>query len=193
MIEDVKQTHPHYTDVRIREWGLMSDAYEGDMHVKKRGELYLPKPGGFNAMTDGGKKAYHAYRDRALFPRFVSETAAGMIGIAHEKEIEIQLPNAMEYLRESASSDGVDIETFHRRITRQLLVKGRYGVMADAPIDGNLPYLAGYEAASIRNWDKGFFVLDESGPIRDGFRWLKQEKYRVLDLPKVLTSSMSNG
>lgn len=176
--------HPQYTAQRAKEWQLMRDAVEGESAIKVRGEAYLPKPGGFDAMADGGKAAYAAYKARASFPEILAPSLAAMIGIAHGKEIEIEIPAALEYLWEDADGYGMPLEVFHRKITRELLLVGRYGVLADAPEGGGEPYLAGYIGESLINWDTDFFVLDESGPVRDGFEWRDQILFRVLRLER---------
>ena len=174
--------HPQYTQRRVEEWRLMRDAENGEGAVKARGEAYLPKPSGFKAMLGGGRAAYHDYRMRANFPEILSPSLSALVGIAHGKEIQIEMPDALGYLWEDADGDGMPLEVFHRKITRELLLMGRYGVLADAPAGGGEPYLAGYCAESIINWDDGFFVLDESGPVRIGFEWQDEIKFRVVEL-----------
>ena len=174
--------HPQYTAQRQAEWRLMRDAAEGESAVKGRGPTYLPVPGGFNAMQDGGKAAYEAYKMRASFPEILAPSLAAMIGIAHGKEIQIEIPSALEYLWEDADGEGMPLEVFHRKITRELLLIGRYGVLTEAPEGGGEPYLAGYIGESLINWDLDFFVLDESGPVRRGFDWEDETRYRVLAL-----------
>jgi hypothetical protein len=92
----------------------------------------------------------------------------------------VEVPAALEYLFEDADGLGKTMTDFHRDITRNLLVFGRYGVLADAPTDGGDPRLVGYDGRAIINWDQDFFVLDESGPVREGFSWSHEERYRVL-------------
>lgn len=178
---NVKAQHPARTSDRIAEWRLMRDAVSGESAIKAAGETYLPKPGGFNAQADGGTAMYAAYMKRAQFPEILAPSIAAMVGIAHAKEIDIQMPDAMRNrLWENADGDNLPLEAFHRRITRQLLITGRYGVLADAPSTGGDPVLAGYSTEAILNWDDDFFVLDESGPVRSGFEWVEQDQQRVL-------------
>lgn len=178
----IDSKHPQYTTDRTAEWQLMRDAADGESAIKSRGKPHLPMPGGFRAMEDRGAAAYAAYQQRASFPEILAPSLAAMIGISHGKEIEIEIPSALEYLWEDADGNSTPLEVFHRKITRELLLIGRYGVLAEAPEGGGEPYLAGYVGESLINWDDDFFVLDESGPVRRGFAWEDRIRYRVLTL-----------
>lgn len=195
----VSARHPEVTPERVYEWRLMRDTYAGQEQVKhaarnmgnatggitsatERGETYLPKPSGFAAMRDGGALAYQAYKLRAMLPEYVAPTVAAMVGIVHGREAQLEMPAAMAFLEEDIDGQGTPREIFHQRITRNLLLMGRYGLLADAPVGGGNPYLRGYEAETIINWDQGFYVLDESHMARDGFEWNRVRQYRVLDL-----------
>lgn len=176
----VKTLHPALTAERRLEWQLMRDAMDGEAAIKRRGEEYLPKPGGFKAQPDDGAAMYLAYRNRARFPEILAPSVAAMIGIIHGREIKIEMPDAMAYLWEDADGMGLPLEAFHRRITRELLVIGGYAVLADAPQDGGDPYLVGYSRDAIINWDVDWYVLDETAMAREGFIWRQIERYRNL-------------
>ncbi len=178
----VDTKHPDFTAARIAEWRLMRDAADGESAIKAADETYLPKPNGFTTQADQGKAAYAAYQGRAQFPEILSPSLAAMVGIIHGKEIQIELPDQLSGLTEAATADGLSLEAFHRRITRNLLLLGRYGVLADAPASGGDPFLAGYSAPTLINWDQDFFVLDECHQARTGFTWGKVDQYRVLEL-----------
>ncbi|MFC3630438.1 hypothetical protein ACFOM8_13380 [Paracoccus angustae] len=151
----IDSKHPQFTRERQDEWRLMRDSMDGESAIKARGEVHLPMPDAYRRMDDCGRLAYAAYRDRAGFPELVAPAVSGMIGVAHAKEIGIEIPDALAYLWESADGQGMPLEELHRQITRELLVTGRYGLLADAPAGGGEPYLAGYIAESIINWDAG--------------------------------------
>ncbi len=183
----VNARHPDYADM-IDDWELMRDALAGERTVKEKGIEYLPVPSGFLIQDDGGKAEYNNYRIRAQFPQLVAPTLRGMWGIIHRKEADIEMPAAMEYLWESATKDGMPLETFHRRITRELLATGRYVVFVDTASTGEgNPWLAGYDAEHLINWSEfnDFFVLDETRLIRSGFAWIPRHKYRVLQMDPV--------
>jgi hypothetical protein len=180
----VDAKHPEYAD-HVSEWTLMRHTHRGEKAVKEAGEEYLPMPSGFRVQADSGRAMYGAYQKRAQFPEIVAPTIRGMIGVIHRTEAQIEMPDAMLGLWERATSDGLPLEALHRRITGELLLTGRYGLLVDAPsTGGDLPYLAGYSAEALINWseDRDFFVLDESGWKRDEFAWSDQKGYRVLRL-----------
>lgn len=179
---DVKTRHPEYSADRATEWQLMRDAMAGESAVKRRGETYLPIPSGFRSQADAGAAMYAAYKSRAQFPEILAPSVFALLGIAHSKEIKIDLPPSLEWLWEDADGDGLPLEAFHRRITRALLVSGRYGILADAPEGGGQSRLVGYAAEAIINWDRDFFVLDETGFERTGFDWSEVDRQRVLYL-----------
>lgn len=174
--------HPQYTAARLADWRLMRDAMDGESAVKARAGVYLPMPSGYASMADGGQGAYVAYRDRAEFPELIAPAVSAMAGVAHAKEIAVELPDGLAYLWEDADGQGTPLEEFHRQITRELLVVGRHCVLADAPRSGGEPYLVSYIGESLINWDHGLYVLDESGPVRDGFQWVDRIQFRVLSL-----------
>lgn len=181
-MDNVKTLHPSITLDIQAEWALTRACMAGEMAMKRAGETYLPMPSGFRSQSDNGAAAFNSYRERAQFPALLAPSVGAMIGIIHGREIGIEMPYQLAYLWENADGRGLPLEAFHRRITRELLTIGGYGVLADADGDGGDPYLAGYTRDSIINWDDNWFVLDESANVRDGFEWKHVEKHRVLYL-----------
>lgn len=180
----VDSKHPHYTnDIQV-EWKLMRNAYAGQSAIKAAAELYLPKPGGYAAAEDKGIALYKAYMVRADFPEILSPTISAMIGLIHGGKIEINMPDSMSYLLERSTNNKLSLDAFHRRITKNLLLTGRYAVLADAPVSGGNPYLCGYAGETVINWsnDGEFFVVDDSGPIRTGFDWEDETRRLVFEL-----------
>jgi hypothetical protein len=108
----------------------------------QRGRGGVPaEASGFSAQADGGMALYAAYQERAQFPEIVRPTIHGMIGVIHRTEAQIEMPTAMEPLWEKATRDGLPLEALHRRITAELLTTGRYGLLADAAVNGSdLPF-----------------------------------------------------
>lgn len=192
--------HPDYSAL-LYDWELMRHAYAGERAVKAASLVYLPATPGQN--LDGmepeekGWKNYQAYKKRAVFPDFISQAVKGMIGVMHNKPPVIELPGALEPLRERASIHGEGLELLLRRINEAQLISGRIGLFLDLPeMPGpvGLPYIATYDAETIINWDSGkvddptlqalnMVVLNESGHERvDYFEWREQIIYRVLML-----------
>lgn len=186
--------HPDYDQYKT-EWALMRDTISGERRVKDKREEYLPKPDGMRAMESSenegepelGRSMYEAYLKRARFPDVVKPAIAAMVGTMHRVAATITMPDVLDPLRESATPEGLPLEALHKRITRELLSAGRYGVAADVKEGGEAggvtPYLVGYLAENIRNWsgEGTFYVLDESYYDRDGFAWKTVERYRVVE------------
>lgn len=176
--------HPDYIEF-ADDWRLMRVSARGDGAVKDEGETYLPMPSGFRSQADSGVEMYAAYQKRARFPEIVAPTIAGMVGVIHRTEIQVEMPDSMNGLWERATPDGLPLEALARRITQELLTMGRYGLLAGAPEEGaDLPWISGYGAEAIINWspDRDFYVLDESGNVRNGFDWKEEKRYRALYL-----------
>lgn len=173
--------HPDWTD-RVDEWRLMRHAERGPTEVKRQGQAYLPVPSGFKTQADGGVAMYAAYMARADYPDVIVPTLTGMVGLIHRTEAQIELPPALEYLWEDATPDGLPLEAFHRRLTGELLLMGRFAILTDVVEEDDMPRLAGYTAETLINWspELDFFVLDESGPVRDGFEWRDRRLFRQL-------------
>lgn len=196
--------HPSYNVVSPM-WKICRDVYRGALHIKGLGVEYLPPTGGMR--LDGmqpkqeGYEAYNAYKDRAEFPEDFKQGVATLMGMLHRKPATIDLPAALEPLREKATLGGESLDMLLERINEEQLVVGRLGLIADLPVAPDptnpLPYIAMYEAESIENWDDGSFVdgfnslnlvvLNESGFVRtDQFTWEMKRKYRVLQLGNLL-------
>lgn len=182
---DIKSVHPEYAK-NLPVWQRMRDSSDGEAAVKERGEDYLPMKSGIKAMTDARRKveAYERYKFRAEFPDIVGPTIRGSAGLVHKSPAVIELPSALEGLRERATMDGLTLEQLHTRITTELLLVGRYGLLPGISDSGEI-YLARYRAEAIRNWDEtdgepDYVVLDESGYVRDPMsnKWIKREAYR---------------
>ena len=192
--------HPQYTEAKP-DWLKMRHTHGGERPVKEEGETYLPATPG--QTLDGmlpdqkGYKSYQKYKQRAVFPNYVSEAVKAMVGVMHNKEAVIELPPAMEAMRERATINGESLSLLLRRINEAQLTTGRIGLLLDLPsTPGNdaFPYIATYDAERITNWDNGniddptlqnlnLVVLDESEMERQSnFEWLAVAKHRVLVL-----------
>src|SRR5690625_2700918 len=148
----VDSRHPSY-EQWLPFWQLARRSYEGSEDIKAQGEAYLPMPGGF-AQAPNPSLAYQAYLERAVYPEILAPTIRGMAGVMHSKPATYELPDSLAYLLEEASRDNLTLDALHRRITREILEVGRYGLLADIGEDGE-GYIAGYRAEAILNWDTG--------------------------------------
>lgn len=186
MAFDPTATHPSY-DAFAPSWRLMRDAWEGEDEIKARGEAYLPMKSGTRAIADPTMRqaAYDAYKLRAEFPELVAPTVRGAVGTMLDQPATIELPAALEPLRERATRDGLTLDSLHRRIATELMLTGRYGVLPGLSAAGE-PYLAGYVTEAVTNWDTdaeqrpNFVMLNESGLMRDPAtgKWEQTDQYR---------------
>lgn len=204
----LSDVHPLYAD-KVQDWKDCRASYKGERHVKEQGIEYLPPTGAQELDGMGpnqlGAKSYAAYKLRARFPDYMRVAVQAFSGVLHQKPAKIELPAIMEPLRERATVSGEDLLTLIRRINEEQLTTGRLGLLADMPLvpdqTNPMPYLATYTPESIRNWDDSqddsqlrhinLVVLDETGPKREGFTWIEQERYRVLQLGKLQENESS--
>jgi hypothetical protein len=189
----VDSRHPDYAD-HVAEWTMMRDFERGPQRVVERGEQYLSKPPGFSIQTDGGRAMYAAYQSRARVPHILAPTLGGMVGLIHRKDWQIdglEDGKPLAGMWDRATKDGLTLEAFARRVTTELLLMGRYAAFPDLPTaeegGGDVPWLAGYAAEALINWDevrRALFVLDESRYEldSDGFSWTMRRRYRVMRL-----------
>lgn len=178
-------------------WKQMRATEMGEEAVKQEKEVWLPKPNGFNYQLDGGAAMYGAYLARAAFPDILQPTLQGMVGVIHRLEAQItglEEGKPLAYMWERCTlDDRIPLEVFHRRITAEILLMSRYGVLVDVPSKGEdvgKPYFVGYSTEQIINWSENemsLFVLDESRRVRGGegydeFEWRDEKRFRVLRL-----------
>ncbi len=204
----ISSPHPRYSDLEP-DWKLLRDSHAGERIVKEAATTYLPFTDGHvqdgaaapnNAKTRG-RLAYDAYKMRALFHNYVELAVRQALGKLHTQPAVIELPAALEPLRERATISGDGLDLLLMKIHQEQLISGRVGLMVDLPAGETTgtpqPYFAFYKAETIRNWDSGaievgqlqtlrMVILDESGFQRSGgvgsFEWVNVEKYRVLIL-----------
>ncbi len=183
MSDSVDNHHPDY-DERVDEWRLMRDAARGETAIKEAATTYLPMPSGFTKRPDGGIALFNAYKMRAQFPEIVGPTVGGMVGVIHRVEIQVEMPAAMDGLWEHATKEGMPLEALAAKITGEILTTGRYALLASAPSAGGEPYISTYCTEALINWSEtgDFFVLDESGLVRNGFDWVDEKQFRVLEM-----------
>lgn len=190
----VDAKHPDY-DFWDPIWKQMRATELGEEAVKKEKETWLPKPDGFTAQSDLGKRMYTAYLTRAQFPDILQPTLQGMVGVIHRVEAQIEgleKGKPLAYLWERCTKDDrVPLEVFHRRITAEILLMGRYEILVDVSSDGDgQPYFVGYNTEQLTNWsdnDLSLFVLNESRQVQGGeghdeFEWHDEKRHRVLRL-----------
>lgn len=196
--DSVQTKHPQWIETSP-DWVICRDAAEGERQVKEKRQTYLPTTSGMRKAGMGenqeGLAMYNTYLLKAVFPYLVQPAVNALVGVMHREKAIIELPAAMEPLRENATLEGESLQTLLMRINEAQLLVGRIGLLADVPTgtSGAIPHIVTYEAEHIINWDESrrpdgrlradLVVLDESDWERTtGFGWEFKNKYLVLDL-----------
>jgi len=143
----VNTEHDDYV-TRSMHWVRIRDALAGGDAVKAKGEAYLPKPSGHS------REDYASYVTRAEFYPATARTLEGLVGAIFRKEPVLKLPagKAYELLTEQATLRGEDFVTFSKRLVREVMALGRYGVLVDLEDGPQKPFVAGYCPENIINW-----------------------------------------
>jgi hypothetical protein len=155
----ISDPHPDYV-ARRPDWVLMFDTAEGQRHIKSKTTIYLPATSGMRALSntpaklsDEGLALYTAYIIRAFFPDIVKETVRALTGILDREAANIELPEALEDMREIATAKGESLNDLLRGIHMNQLLYGRLGLLLDVDPNRDLPIIVPYPAPQILNWD----------------------------------------
>lgn len=156
MKKDITAQRQEYSD-SLPDWLLVRDTLRGETHIKSEGTKYLPKTSGqiYAEQDDplNGPKQYAAYKQRAEFYDSTQSAYRAMVAMAHASEPEIELPAAMEFIKDRATKDGMPLEELAKRITREQLTSGRCPLVVDSDDeDTNDPYILHYMAEALPNW-----------------------------------------
>lgn len=140
-------THP---DVIYAEedWELLRDTYAGEREVKGKTVHYLPQPDGMD------EDQYRFYIDNATYYNMTARTVGALVGSVFKRNPVISnLPEKLDDGIKAISKDNESLRTFSRRLAKEVLHMGRFGVLVDRPANGNgSPYLVGYVAEAILDW-----------------------------------------
>ncbi|PWI54335.1 hypothetical protein BM613_13705 [Sulfoacidibacillus thermotolerans] len=130
----ISSVHPKYLQFSAL-WLKMRDCFLGADHVKAQGTLYLPPTPAmrYDGMKPGedGYIRYNDYKERAVFPEYVADAVVNHSGMLHSKSAIIQLPAAMEPLRQAATSKREGLDQLLRRINELQLRDGRLGLLLE--------------------------------------------------------------
>ncbi len=184
------------------------DCASGQRAVKAKSTVYL-KPlasqlNGTGGFTTDGKQEYEQYLSLALYFNAVGRTVDGSTGLIHRKKPVIELPAALEYLRDSIDSSTETLASHIQASTRENFITPRCGLLVDFPQSNERLSVADTERLNIRpkimffpyesilNWRYGvvdgkrqlvLLVLVEAAvKIIDKFETETVKNYRVLEL-----------
>lgn len=129
-------------------WARMRDCAAGEDAVKARRLEYLPRPGGQS------ERAYRAYLARAVWYGATERTLNGLAGAIFRHPPVVEAPDTLARQLDSIAADGGPFEGLAQSVTREALLAGRAGLLADRPAEAEGdPYLALYPAEAILNWE----------------------------------------
>lgn len=173
-------------------WEKCADFYSGSKTVKARGEKYLPK------LESQSPKEYEDYKLRALLFNATRRTIQGLSGAVFQKAPIIEFPKELAAQIADVTLTGKTLGTFGLGALKEILKKGRVGVLIEYPLatpdNKGRPYWIEFRAESIINWESitvngvpklTRVILMESIFIRDPkdeFVMKEICQYRVLSL-----------
>ncbi len=162
----IADPHPDFL-ARRPDWVTLFDAHEGQRHIKSMTTKYLPATSGMRALSssktklDGeGADLYAAYLIRAFFPDLLKETVRALTGILDREAANIELPDALEDMREIATPKGESLNDLLVQMHINQLLYGRLGLLLDVDPNSDLPLIVQYPAPQVINWDDIALTLD---------------------------------
>lgn len=147
-------------------YNIIRDCLAGQEAVKKRGDVYLPRPNAADISAENIAR-YDGYLARALFYNVVSNTTAGLVGQVFAADPVSEFPKELDPLWYDVNGAGVSMTQQAKRALSHILAYGRGGLLTDFPRkkeDGSAftreevqegyarPTIQFYEATDIINW-----------------------------------------
>lgn len=186
-MSNVATTHAAY-DRNKDALVMLRDVNEGARSVRAKAELYLPK--------DPGKSAadYAAFLKRAPFFGALKRTIVALAGAIFTRPPSVTVPPLLAPQVEDVTLRNESITDLALKLTKEVLLVGRVGILVDMAPGGGRPYLVTFSAESIINWREGqigddpaqltMVVLreDVEVPSADGFGSTVETQYRELSL-----------
>ncbi|PHM38183.1 host specificity protein [Xenorhabdus mauleonii] len=158
MSTNVDYRHPAYAEF-LPEWNMIGDCVGGERVVKSRKERYLPHPADKKDQDDPTNKRYERYLLRASFINATGRTLSGLLGIAFNKPVKIDISGGIEYLETDIDGEGQPLTQMIRDALSQVLQRGRAGLLSDFTGSGiqseaekGRPYIRLFTAKEIINW-----------------------------------------
>lgn len=136
--------HPDYSYWAC-EWEKCRDVFVGEKAVKGKAQQYLPRLESQNASQ------YNTYISRAVFYNMTARTVNGLLGTVFRRDPKfLDMPKSIDFSR--VTLNGESLKLFLKRVSQEVITVGRYGVLVDR-IGEARPYLAGYVAENILDWE----------------------------------------
>lgn len=119
-------TRQEYADM-LPSVTLVRDCVSGSATVKSKGKTYLPLP------HPDDTPWYEAFKQRACFVNFTGRTLHGFLGMASRRKHTIELPAALEPIRENADGAGKPLDEMIVDMLSELMVAGSATYVCDYP------------------------------------------------------------
>jgi hypothetical protein len=159
----VTDQHPQYVQ-HSPIWEKIETVLAGSDAVKAAANRYLPQSPGHRSRPD----LYSAYVDRAMFSAMTSRTLEALTGSIFRKPPTVTVPRQFEPRLRSINGKADTIDTFSRKIAREVLAFGRVGLLTTVaeqpdPFDplSRLPKIVSYSPSCIRNWRTAYVGAEE--------------------------------
>lgn len=130
----VSTKHPQY-ELYKPVWDKTRDAVRGSVQIKDKKHVYLPVPDPDTMDERIGENTmrYRQYIRRAVFANYTGRTKNALVGAAFRKPPQYEIPEALEYLIDDATGDGLGIEQLAKDELSNLLETGRTLLLVDFP------------------------------------------------------------
>lgn len=106
--------------------------------VKKRGDLYLPRPNPSDDSEDN-KLRYKSYQARAVFYNATGRTKNSLTGAVFRTWPTLTVPGALDYVNKDVDGQGISIYQQSQSVIGHLLEVGRQGLLVDYPLSHPAP------------------------------------------------------
>lgn len=192
---------------QIKKWGMIDDVCAGSDAIKKHdtfggADNYLPTPNPFDT-CDENKLRFQQYKERAVWYGATRHTLHGMLGQVFRKNPQTEIPASTDYLKQDTDGAGVGLNQQAQAAFRDVMKKGRAGLLVDYPEQDRSASVADLASGSVRatihliaaksitNWQTmavggrqvlSMVVISESVSVQDGFETKHEEQFRVLRL-----------
>jgi hypothetical protein len=191
----VTTRHPSWLETEPQ-WSRVSDVLGGTDAVRANAHAYIPASVDHQQHPD----AYDAMIRRTSFTNYTSRALDGLEGLIFRKDPSVTVPYRYDPRLKNINNTGDHINTFSKKVVREVLAFGRVGILVDSlPSDQQnygsptslLPYLSLYTAQNITNWRlrsvdgqvvPDQIVLREFYGEPQEFGSITRNRYRVLEL-----------
>lgn len=111
---------------------LIRDCLAGDREIKRRRELYLPKPNPEDR-SPANMERYKSYLQRALFYNVTRRTLAGLVGQVFARDPQVKVPSTLDIVVTDATGSGLSLTQLAKKCMNFVISMGRGSLFVDYP------------------------------------------------------------